>query len=136
QGAGTFIYNLRFPGQYYDDESGLHYNYHRDYDPHSGRYLESDAGGLQDGTNTYTYVRSRPTIAVDPAGLYSVSINTTVEVVDVMPRDPYWNKGGDTWPTVLSKCACEQTCGGWKLTECSTMVDTAVSIKGGLPPEK
>lgn len=37
-----FGYNLRFPGQYYQAETGLNYNYFRDYDPQTGRYLESD----------------------------------------------------------------------------------------------
>lgn len=42
----TFRYNLRFPGQYYDKETGLHYNYFRDYDPGTGRYVESDPLGI------------------------------------------------------------------------------------------
>ena len=42
------VVNLRFPGQYYDAESGLHYNYFRDYDPQTGRYVESDPIGLHD----------------------------------------------------------------------------------------
>ena len=42
-----FEFNLRFPGQYYDSETGLHYNYFRDYDPSTGRYLQSDPIGIQ-----------------------------------------------------------------------------------------
>ncbi|RMK76117.1 hypothetical protein IPC84_28670, partial [Pseudomonas aeruginosa] len=42
---GSTQVNLRFPGQYYDAESGLHYNYFRDYDPETGRYVESDPIG-------------------------------------------------------------------------------------------
>ncbi len=45
-GLGVFSFNLRFPGQYYDAETGLHYNYFRDYDPTIGRYVESDPIGL------------------------------------------------------------------------------------------
>jgi len=44
-GVGSFAYNLRFPGQYYDSETGKHYNYFRDYDPSIGRYVESDPRG-------------------------------------------------------------------------------------------
>ncbi|MFO2207069.1 RHS repeat-associated core domain-containing protein, partial [Pseudomonas aeruginosa] len=46
---GSTQVNLRFPGQYYDAESGLHYNYFRDYDPETGRYVESDPIGLTGG---------------------------------------------------------------------------------------
>lgn len=46
-GLGAFVYNPRFPGQYFDKETGLHYNYYRDYDPQTGRYIESDPIGLR-----------------------------------------------------------------------------------------
>lgn len=65
----AFTLNLRFPGQYFDAESGLHYNYFRDYDPATGRYVQSDPIGLQDGINTYRYVGNDPVNEVDPLGL-------------------------------------------------------------------
>ncbi len=68
-GLGTFTYNLRFPGQYYDAETGTHYNYFRDYDPSVGRYEQSDPIGLAGGVNTYGYVRSSPLRWTDPDGL-------------------------------------------------------------------
>jgi RHS repeat-associated protein len=68
-GLGVFSFNLRFPGQYYDAETGLHYNYFRDYDPSVGRYVESDPIGLQGGINTYAYADGSPTTKTDPPGL-------------------------------------------------------------------
>lgn len=64
-----FSYNLRFPGQYYDQETGLHYNYFRDYDPGIGRYIESDPIGLDGGVNTYGYALQSPMSYTDPGGL-------------------------------------------------------------------
>jgi RHS repeat-associated protein len=70
---GTFVYNLRFPGQYYDSETGLNYNYFRDYDPQVGRYVESDPIGLHGGINSYTYLRGNSIGLIDPFGLYCLS---------------------------------------------------------------
>lgn len=61
--------NLRFPGQYFDQETGLHYNYFRDYDPGVGRYVESDPIGLSGGHNLYSYALANPITLIDPLGL-------------------------------------------------------------------
>ena len=68
-GQGPFKYNLRFPGQYYDAETGTYYNYFRDYDPAIGRYEQSDPIGLKSNNNTYVYVSENPLGWSDPFGL-------------------------------------------------------------------
>lgn len=57
------------PGQYFDQEGGLNFNYHRYYDPSIGRYLRSDPIGLAGDVNTYAYAASNPVRYVDPLGL-------------------------------------------------------------------
>lgn len=79
QPTGSLTYNLRFPGQYYDAETGHSYNYHRDYDPPTGRYIESDPIGLDGGLNTYSYVLDRPLTYVDPLGLINPAEATCVD---------------------------------------------------------
>ena len=71
-GLGSFTFNLRFTGQYYDAETGLNQNYYRDYDPTSGRYIESDPIGLKGGINTFAYVRENPLRGTDPYGLAEI----------------------------------------------------------------
>ena len=69
QPTGSLTYNLRFPGQYYDAETGYNYNMLRDYDASTGRYVESDPIGLKAGVNTYIYVKNEPLVWADRFGL-------------------------------------------------------------------
>ncbi len=64
-----FTQPLRFPGQVADADTGLNYNYFRDYEPGTGRYVESDPIGLKGGLNTYRYSFASPLTYFDPSGL-------------------------------------------------------------------
>jgi RHS repeat-associated protein len=75
-------FNLRYPGQYADEESGLFYNYFRSYDSRTGRYSQPDPIGLDGGWNRATYVDANPLIYTDPMGL-------------VASTDPWFGQGGD-----------------------------------------
>jgi RHS repeat-associated protein len=78
----TFTLNLRFPGQYFDQETNAHYNYYRDhYVPSLGRYGQSDPIGLYGGINTYSYVNGNPLIYVDPEGKDPVTAGAACVVV-------------------------------------------------------
>jgi RHS repeat-associated protein len=63
--------NLRFPGQYLDEESGSYYNFQRDYRPNLGRYMQSDPINLDDGANIFAYAHQNPVNIIDPEGLFA-----------------------------------------------------------------
>ncbi len=69
---------LRFPGQYFDQETQLHYNHYRYYDPTTGRYITSDPIGLAGGLNTYIYANANPLIFIDPDGLIGLFGNSVL----------------------------------------------------------
>ncbi|MFI8615999.1 RHS repeat-associated core domain-containing protein [Acidovorax sp. NPDC077693] len=75
-------YNLRYPGQYFDEESGLHYNHFRSYDSKVGRYTQADPIGLEGGWNRFGYVDANPLSYMDSMGL-------------VASADPWFGYGGD-----------------------------------------
>jgi RHS repeat-associated protein len=67
--TGTATLDARFPGQWFQLETGLHYNWHRSYDPTIGRYTQPDPLGFVDGPSVYGYAVAAPQQAVDPKGL-------------------------------------------------------------------
>jgi len=89
--GNTFTLNLRFPGQYYDAESGLNYNYFRTYDPVTGRYIESDPIGLDGGINTFSYSNSNPLLNVDPQGLWVKRCARKLGDMNNPPKEPSGN---------------------------------------------
>jgi RHS repeat-associated protein len=100
----SLAYNLRFPGQYYQAETGLNQNVNRDYDPlGGGRYLESDALGLRAGINTYGYASDNPVSNTDAFGLCD---GQWVKFGDIVPTLPLPN-----WQVIPSwTCKCFWMC--------------------------
>jgi RHS repeat-associated protein len=83
--TGTTTNNLRFPGQYEDQETGTHYNFMRTYLPYAGRYGETDPIGLLAGFNTYAYAFSSPNIYFDSLGLQSQKTWPTCVLIPIGP---------------------------------------------------
>lgn len=96
--TGNITFNLRFPGQYFDEFTGLHYNLNRYYNPALGRYMEADPIGLEGGSNPYAYANNNPISNVDPSGL------TTTPGL--------WGSFGDSFGTIFQRTA-SRTAVGW-----------------------
>ena len=115
--TGSATVNLRFPGQYFDAETGLHYNWHRYYDPTTGRYITSDPLGLAAGLNTYGYAAQNPLSTIDRDGLefainprdlgingifIQILLNEIARIADVYSN--WWNGTGGVTD---EEAACE-----------------------------
>jgi RHS repeat-associated protein len=100
--TGSLTYNLRFPGQYYNQETGLSYNGFRDYDPSTGRYVQSDPIGLEGGLNPYSYGAGNPVIRIDALGLAEDPLDPSEPVCEAEGRcHPQLNGGAGGVPEWL-----------------------------------
>lgn len=80
-GLPAFTLELRFPGQRFDEETGLFHNGFRDYHSGLGRYVQSDPLGLEAGWNTYSYVENQLLFKIDPYGLSGLSVRDAADAV-------------------------------------------------------
>lgn len=92
-----FTYDLRFPGQIYDPETGLNYNMARDYNSALGRYVQSDPIGLRGGVNSYGYATQNPISNADPDGLCVDPGGNGVRycIEEYIPEARAWGFDGD-----------------------------------------
>jgi RHS repeat-associated protein len=96
-----FKFNFRLPGQYFDSETNLNYNIHRDYNPVWGRYMSSDPLGLAAGINTYGYVSGNSLGFSDKLGLKSLC-DALFEIAVTQKSNVFLN-GSLFLPTFLTK---------------------------------
>jgi len=100
--------NLRSPGQYSDRETGLFYNYFRDYDSTTGRYIEVDPIGIAGGLNVYTYVRGNPISRIDPLGLSDVTFDRSAGTITI-----YDNQGNQVGQYPAGNNTTSTSNGAW-----------------------
>lgn len=107
----NFQFNLRFAGQYYDNETGYHYNANRYYNPETGRYLTADPLGLSGGLNSYVYANHEPWKYVDVLGLYTLkdaSAKLALELTPMKGTRRVVTGGSPTRPSIVGRYRMEK----------------------------
>ena len=134
-GLGAFTFNLRMPGQYFDAESGLFYNHFRDYDPQSGRYIESDPIGLAGGVGTYSYSLNQPTRLTDPTGqvaLVDDAVAWTIIGVSAILMSPPGQKALASAANAIKQlCEPDDPCGPDSRSEALAKAQTFAAVPPG-----
>jgi len=119
--------NQRFPGQFSDAQTGLNYNYFRDYEPGTGRYVESDATGLADGSQTYAYAHQTPLSMLDKRGLAAALIN--------FPPDKEGDMKAAIEQAIEKLKECTNLPGCWREAEKEKVIQSLQSAKFVYDPE-
>jgi RHS repeat-associated protein len=120
--SGAATVNLRMPGQYYDAESGLFYNWNRYYNPATGRYISSDPIGIDGGLNIFLYAEASPVMYSDPRGLETPSISLGKNPLEATP------------PTKTEQCV--RVCAGELFDDMNMAVQGAVAVGATPIPKK
>ena len=137
EGASAVMNNLRLPGQYFDGESGLHYNWYRYYNSDVGRYIRIDPIGFDGGINLFSYTYNNPIVFLDPDGTFAWIILSpcikgamTSAVVDVVIQEVKccWKQFG--WR--ILKCRLCNLCPS--INKCSVVVSAVVGCGAGYIP--
>jgi RHS repeat-associated protein len=123
---------LRFPGQYWDGDSGLDYNRFRDYRPSAARYAQADPVGLIGGINIFAYANQNPLMAFDELGLWAhfvicEALNVAREY-DSDRRDKARKRCRDLYDAMMRNT--KETCDG-KIAECNIIVQRIRDGWGG-----
>jgi len=116
---------FRFPGQYYDQETGLHYNYFRYYNPQTGRYITPDPIGLEGGINLFAYVQNNPVNFIDPNGMKAFPYHGFETLVAGLLTGQGWASFQLAWESMLAD---------WG-TQSDLASDTVIHGMAGFDPE-